>query len=671
MKKLLSLLLIFTMLLTLFAACKKSDGDSNTTEEPQTPATTDFPIIVDGALNVRVIYNFSEVSKNSGLQSRIDTLLSTIEKKTGVEIEPLNCVASNYDPETFDIYIGSTEYAETLAVTDNLRLKDYAITRQGNKLIIAAGTPDALTTAITFFLNGIINPQLKEFSGNLVFKDEQENFHKAKYDAENILINGVDLKDFTLVLPVNFEMAEQETAYILRDLISVKYGYVLPVKNDRKTYEHEILIGQTARTTIASPALTEYTVEITDQNVQILAGCTSAYDYIDDLFENDFLKNSRVQTVKTDAIEDYKANNDAILGTTGDIRIIFQNVYGAESPSKGVNTNPTLRWNLIANLYGEYAPDIICMQEFNDLCRTDADSLAERLKALGYQEITLKTYTLTVTYNTSNKKDGIASATFTNGGKLHSVATLFYNPNKLELVKYGEHIFESGLTNEEIKTLYNTYGQNLNPNNHSNLGSVAPDNKATQQQWDTERYNDNVRYNQISKAVVWAIFKDKTTSKLFAVASVHLDHQNTSYANARRIKQAAELLNVINTEILVGEYANIPVILGGDINSSYNRENDQYNNTGALHSLEAAGFSDVQSTFEGADQIGTSCGYPNFDSDKKYFTTIGSTVGTAKGAIDHCFYKGDVEVTLFDIMSDNYARRTSDHLPLVVDFNFK
>lgn len=673
MKKILSLLLAALMLLTLLAACKKTSGDGTGTEPAtEAPVVDDtFYIISDNKLQVRVICNQMEVVKAPLLEAKIKSICDTIEKKSGIKVKLAYSINTEYDADAYDIYIGSTGYPETLEVTKNLRLKDYDVVRLGNKLVIAGGDANSLSTALTLFLNKVVNPQLKDFNGTMVFTDENNTQFRAKYEAENISINGAELKDYTIVYPVDYRMAEHEIAYMLKDVISTKYGYNLPVETDRKQYDHEILIGQTARTTIASPNTTEYTVEVTDKNVQILAGCTTAYDYIDDLFRTQFLPQCKVETVKIDAKANYESQKDSILGTTGDIRIIFHNVYGGTNPDDATYTNPNLRWNLMSNLYTEYMADILCMQEFNSLPRTGSQGLESLLKKLGYEEVPAGSYSVNINYINGDKKQGISGYTITKGGSGKLNTPVFYNPEKVELIKSGECAFTSELTKDEINELYNLYGHKLGTRYDN---PTTPD-KASQTYWDYELYNDNVRYTGVNKSAVWAIFKDKTTGKLFAVSSVHFDHQDTCYSNARRDKESKELLNVINNEILVGEYANIPMFVGGDVNTSYAREVDKYykqNNkpVGALQNFEAAGFLDVQKTFAGAEQGATCLGYANYDKDKDYFTSISTSIGESKNAIDHCLYKGDVTPTLFDIMNHNFARRTSDHVPLVVDFKF-
>ena len=674
MKKFLAALLICATLLSMAVACKKqptTEPEASTEAPVEEIVDTDISIITGGKLNVRVIYSFMEVAKNPALESKVNAMITTVQNKTGIKIKALNCSQTEYDPNALDIYIGSTGYAESIEAAEGLRLKDYKIIRNGNKIVLAAGSPAALATAVNLFVTKVLTPQFKDYNGEVVFTEEHTQLYNAKYDAETVMVGDTDLKDFTIVIPREFKMAEQEIAYMLKDVIANKYGYALEVENDVKTYDHEILIGQTKRTTISQPALTEYVVEVTDKNVQILAGCTTAYDYIDNLFSSQFLPQCKVVTTKLDAKAEYEKTKDSILETTGDIRVIFHNVYGSTDDGEKF-TNPNLRWNLISNLHTEYNADVICFQEFNNLARDGSNSIKSRLERLGYAEVPLNTYSRNVTYVNGDKNQGIASYSITKGGTDLANTPIFYNPETVELVKHGDHVFTSSLTKEEINALYALYGHKLG----SRYDSPTTPDKASPTYWDYELYNDNIRYTGLSKAAVWAIFKDKSTGKLFAVASVHLDHQDTCYSNARREKQSKELLDVINNTILTGEYASVPMILGGDVNTSYAREVDKYYKqgnkpAGALQNFEAAGYADVQKTFSGAEQATTCVGNASFDKEKNYFTSFSTTVGEAHGAIDHCLYKGSIAPTLFDVMNHSFARRTSDHMPLVVDFQFK
>ena len=668
MRRFISLLLAFTFLFTMLVACGNQTPAGNEGNTTEAPVVEEPPLVIaeNGESKFRIIYDRLEMLDIPTLESKLDALIDKIEDNTGAKIARASTNANTYNKDSYEILIGSTGYEESIAATKDLRLKDYNIVRNGNKIVIVGGNSETLITAITWFINKVAGGEEAK-TGKITFTPELEREYRFKYKAESFVAAGQELKDFTLVYPADYRAAEHEVAYILCDYFQQYYGYTLPVKSDRDTYEKEILIGNTARTTITA-GKEEYRVEVAENKVQIVAGSTAVYEYIPTQFYEQYIPLGEISSVTKNMTTLLQERKDSMLSTTGDIRVIFHNVYGGTNPDANTYTNPVLRWNLISNLYEEYMADVLCLQEFNNVPRSGTAGLDGRLKAMGYAEVPTNKYAVNVTYKNGDKNQGISnwSITTTNGNQTPHTP-IFYNPEKLELLEYGDYVYSSRITDEEISQLYSVYKHKLG----TRYDNPKDPSSASQLLWDYERFNDNIRYGGLSKTTVWAIFKDKTTGKVFAVASVHLDHQDTCYSNLRRARQAEELLNEISTKILVGEYANIPMIFGGDINTSYNRENGKYKNTGAINNFEAAGYKDVQTTMAGADQMNSYGGYANFDKDKNYFTSIGSGSGNAKESIDHCLYKGAVTPTSFDVMDHAYARRTSDHLPLVVDFKFQ
>ncbi len=601
MKKLLSILLLLSMLLATLASCQPSTGTGDTTtagtaaESGMAPLT----LISEGKTEFVVVHNLWETSKEPLLQGRIDTMVKNIEKKTGVKIKLKNSTDFKDSEDTFAILIGSTGTQASLDAAKGLRLNDFNIVRSGNKIVIVAGSLTSLTSAIIFFSEKVINPQLKDGT-TVLFGEEHEKLFQANYGLQSFAVNGKELSEYTIVVSRNYTSAEFQTANFIRQIVGQLSGYDLPVEKDTKTFENEILVGNTARTTISANSVTGYKVEVTDQNVQIVAGCSSAYAFVERLFQTVYANSGALTSESGDGREEYAARNDAILGKTGDIRILFHNILSYIPDGDTEHINLTWRWNMQVNLYKDYGADLICLQEFNNLPRENSKGVKKLLDQMGYAE---------VPYDP----------------QLDGDTPIFYRPEKFELLKYGTYVYTT-------------------PN------------------------NDNDRYGGYSKMTIWAIFKDLATGKVFGLASSHLDHQITADANARRASEALELIDLINNKICVGEYANIPMILGGDLNTSYHRENDLYGHTGALTNFEkVGGFIDVQTTLPGADQTGTWCDPPKYD-DATDLMSPGMNLGDANASIDHCIYRGNATPTLFDVLDDNYARMASDHLPFVVDF---
>lgn len=601
MKKLLSALLMLSMLLSLLTACTtKAPAVEETTADEGAEELADLVLSENGKTEFRIIYNQMEAVKNPSVEAKINDLITNFQKYTGIKLSLVPTNKSTYDPNSFDILIGSTGYEESLALADDIRLNDYRVARIGNKIVIVGGNALSLSNAISKF-TAKITAQGKTSPERIVFGAEHEVIHEGTYRYRQIPVGETDLKEFTIVISRDCTAAEHETAYFLQYTVGVRYGYTLPVEYDSKEYPHEILIGKTARSTVTPATQTEYYVEITDKGLQIGAGSTTAYEYIDDLF-TEFLVNGKVESVRKDARNNYEAKKDSLLTDEGELRIIFHNVLAYAHPDReGDYMGPTLRWHIQAGLYADYLPDLLCLQEFNELPRDRTKNLKNRLTAMGYAE---------VPYQEINAE--------------HGDTPIFYNPEKVELLKFGT------------------------------LAYTTPN-------------NDNERYGGIAKMTTWGIFKDKTTGKCFVLFSAHLDHQDAADANERRALEAIEILELIDTKICVGEYAGLPVIIGGDINTSYNREINKYGNTGALHNFEAAGFRDAQKTLDFADKINSYGGYPSYDENKGYMDPGTSTSGDSNASIDHCLYRGNVTFHTFDILDHEYARKASDHLPLVVD----
>ncbi len=621
MKKVLSLLLVLVMALSMFAACNKENPDEpvGTTG---TQADADLTIAKDGATQFRIVYNPKEYDTVTNLKSRINSLINAIQTRTGAEIEAVSSwTVTDKTAESFDILIGDTGFAESDAAMADLLQKDYSITRSGNKVVIVAGYADALPNAINAFTSKVVNEQTKEDGQTtVVFGTAHQIIYRYSYKGADVKINGTPIADYTIVYPKNYTAAEYEAANMLAQYITNFCGSTPDVRTDEETYDHEIRMGNTARSAAVTLGKAEYSVTVdTNGNLQVSAGSLAAFYETPEVITNQFISvNKDITDLSGDITAALEKIQDSMLKDPGDVRMVFHNVYGNETPDKVTMTNLDLRCRLMPYLYSEYGADFVCMQEYTTTARNKGFSA--NMAALGFAEV--PSYVGKVQVGKYNSASGYP--------KTIDVTTntpIFYNAEKWELLKSGHYVY-------------------------------------------TTDKNDNQRYTSCSKLLTWGIFKNKTTGKTVAIISTHFDHQDTAEANARRLSECKELLNVANNTILTGEYANIPLIMGGDLNTCVDREVGKYNTTGAMQELAKAGLINVQHTLEGAEQTSSYGGYPDFDKSLGYFTKLSGIKGDKNDSIDHCYYKGDVTPTSFDIMNSQGALRTSDHLALVVDFKF-
>ncbi len=622
MKKILSLLLVLVMALSMLAAC--NNGSITPTDTTvNTPAEPPLTVVADGASRFRIVYNPKEYDGSNLLQSRIKALNNALKSRTGVTLETLSSwEIKEKSDDTFDILIGNTGFAASAAALEDLRQKDYCIIRSGNKIVINAHSIDLLSTAVSSFTSKVVNEQtMEDGKTTVIFGVENNIIYRYNYKGANVKIAGTPIGEYAIVYPFEYDAAEYEVANIIKQEILDICGVELPVFDDGRSHEHEIRIGKTARSAAENTAgKTEYTLNIEqDGTLQIYAGSQAAYYKVPDNLSSKYLStNTDINVLTANIDKDLKNVGDALLRDPGELRVIFHNIYGNESPGDGIATNQKFRYKLEAALYADYGADFVCLQEFTTTSRNNG--APEAMKKAGYTEI--PAYAGKFEVGKYSGKGGYPKTI-----DVYSNTPVFYNAEKYELVKYGHLIYKTD-------------------------------------------YSDNMRYTSASKSATWGIFRDKASGKVFAIISTHFDHQNDADANKRRISECKELLTEINTNVLVGEYANIPLIMGGDLNSSSSREEDKYGNTGALTELGKAGYTNVQFTFKGAEDTQTNIGYPHFDKTLGYFTTVNNIKGTLRGSIDHSYYKGGVAPVGFDVINNDAARRTSDHMPVLVDYNF-
>ena len=146
-KKLISVLLLGAMCLTLLTACNNGSPDESQTTSQNTEQKP-LTVIENGKTDVLVVYNNWEIANDDNLQKKLDSMFDMIKKRTGVNFKTASSTGYTPDPNAYEIYIGNTGLAETLEVEKDLRNKDYAVVRKGNKIVIAGGNKTTLASAI-------------------------------------------------------------------------------------------------------------------------------------------------------------------------------------------------------------------------------------------------------------------------------------------------------------------------------------------------------------------------------------------------------------------------------------------------------------------------------------------------------------------------------------------
>ena len=488
----------------------------------------------------------------------------------------------------------------------------------------------------------------------------------------SIKICGRAIADFTIVIPEKFLMSEYRIAIYLKQRIQNMYATRIDVRTDEADYGAEILIGNTKRTTADAPTgANSFNVVAKDGKLQVRATSMFAYDALNDyLMEKVFLPGiyevSNEYFYEKDITDTLEGCQEYTMKRDASMRVMMYNMWGNSTIGHGPRDQHQM---LSAEVVNAYKPDVIGFQEFNDCNRNDGwwstDAL---LRGYGYKEVIEFEYTRKFI----NDKGEKCEIRISNDGTrvTNNFTPIFYNPEKVTLVEadfvpYGErdeegyHLLDSGRANPFSNYYY--------------------------------MHND-----YFSKSLTWAVFKDNATGKKFGYISTHFWYAGGPDGNAARVTNAKLVMEQV--EKITAKYPGISMFVGGDLNC--NVYSDPYK------VLIDGGLVDVQTLAEKADGRRTFHAYPTYNpkfvegvkyteidakikdntesnnSVKEHirdgyigmWTAWKPVVGNYDSGIDHILVHDpdkNFDLKLFQIVANKMALLTSDHCPLICDFNLK
>ena len=404
---------------------------------------------------------------------------------------------------------------------------------------------------------------------------------------------------------------EHEVCYWLRQLLEKECNVPLSVSTEeREPSKPAILLGALASLPCAPD---EYAIGMPDANTLVAnAGSMAAYD---DLIKA--LLNLARERENPPSEPVRKRTADRSIGTRhGDLRVLYHNMFGYD---RKPTINPQRRFAFEAILYREYDADILCLQEYDGGPRK---KLAPLLEERGYEEVPVDLL-----------------------GFAKNCSPILFDRTRVTLIDHGFYPF--------------TYKSPV---------------------------DERVCNNHDTKNLTWAVFEQNESNKRFVVISVHYyyspdassDMTNRIESNLARMENAKELYDVITRQIRVkndGAYKDLPILLGGDLNCSFaNRElpsiKEAYGGRIALDVMAELGMKHLQESSKVfADDIGAYCGYPSYDEELGYYNRCGDLSNTTfSRSIDHVYTYGQGLCGMtFDVLDGSFAKKTSDHCPILVD----
>lgn len=629
MRRFLALILAFCTLIPLFAACGKKEQ---------------LKLFEDGS--AILVYDDSLLS-NSERKAFVDA----VEQATGATLT----VKREYSGEGTKILLGNIKHENCQAVTKDLRINDYALKISGGDYVIGAVTAESLKKAMEYFLTTVLSSLKK---GVLTLTAEDDYLYEGTYKADAFTIGGVSLGRLQIVIPEEYSASEFRTAVLLQQYLKTSTGYDLTIKKGSADADAEgkILIGQSLCTKANATAAHSWSVAVNGATLEIAAESFYGYEAVQKALQNQIFTAKAENKTLTDetAFSGVGAPAEAVLSHDGDIRIMFNNIHGSCDPTE-FPVKPVAQ--MMSEVYKEYLPDILGLQECSPQMRTSGD--IRSYLAPEYTEV-----------------DVTSSAGYRDNSRIN-YTPLFYRQETVEVLKSGFFCFNFLPYTDEA---YSDMWQGCDP------GKLLEENV---RQSDGATVTKNGRKDS-SKGATWAVFRSKETGNIFLVASTHLWWESNDVGDSvTRQIQLAYLKDMLLHEAQTFLTENgisaetMPIFVGGDYNarSTGKLAADLAKMTAATPLILCA--DETLSAFANTNILAPS-GKRNTVSTHHAYATWNESLGIYENpqrsgaeylnSLDYIFVNKSAEgmytVTRSAMSDDNYSYLSSDHCPILIDFTF-
>ncbi|MGM9642330.1 MAG: endonuclease/exonuclease/phosphatase family protein [Eubacteriales bacterium] len=587
MKKL-HFIIMSVALLLLLSSCMGGTSEATETsvpEETQAPepatltlsenGTSPFYIVYSGDCDIAVkdtaIKLSKQIGKYTGATPKVlgDTLMDNPMGDLGVEHQ-------------YEILLGATNREESVNAHKGMRSRDYAVTFEGDKIILAGTTADAIDKACERFITFVLIKQGKDAGGkaNIVLtEDDKFSYTYGKYSIGTCTVLGSDITEYNVVYQKDDVYSAERHARLFANIIQRDAGYVLPITSKSTEGGREIVFGgsDTVQTRHGYTVRAEGTKLIV--SAECMEGYRAAYEYLTkELFRGEKVEITEGFTHSGTADVSEFSEMDA---REGEYRVIFNNIYGNHRAEHPVATRNAMN----AELHYEYLPDVIGLQEASE----HASAYFIFMLAHGYKRVE-------VTATNSNA---------------HNYTPLIYREDRLEVIDKGYHLFDDGAGDK-------------------------------------------------SKSITWAVFKDKTTGDVFAVGGTHFYWTSDELGQSARLKDAAQVSELAKQ---ITDKYDCPVIVGGDLNCRID--------SAPIGVLTGNGFKNLQKLSPNTMDISTHHAYSEYNGELGLYLTPVLPTNPYSKAIDHALVYNDGKLTpkMFRVLYHDYSCLSSDHCPVMVDFD--
>lgn len=592
--------LLFALLLSACAGENPPVAESSeeiTTPAPEEtePAPATLKFSENGKCEFFIVYpdEFDDKIKDVALSLR-----KQIAKYTGVELKLVSDklfekpIGDSGVEHEFEILLGVTNREESQKVAEGMRSRDYAVSFEGSKIILAGVNVEMTSKACERFINDVLIKQGKDNVGQATIELTEDNkfaYTYKKYSINSCTILGTDITEYRIVYGKNDIYSAERYARLFRYALSNSAGYEIELAADNayglgdSEGAREIIFGVTKRGGESVEIKHGFSVQASGSKLYVSAECYEGYSALLEYLTGTLFKGDNVEIADGFSYSGVAVPEDKveIEQRAGEYRVMFNNVHGAHEDEYPIETRNQMQ----AELHFEYLPDVIGLQEN----APSVSTYLARMRKFGYTQVPTKP-------NNSNK---------------HDYTAMLYLADKLELVDYGYHLYNDGAGDK-------------------------------------------------SKAVTWAVFKDKASGDVFAVGSTHFYWTSDDLGKSARLKDAAELIEVAKE--VTAKY-NCPMIVGGDYNCNINSD--------PIKNLYTGGFENLQKISPDSMDITTHHSYAPYNSDLRLYLESVIPTKAYSSAIDHAlvYNRSTLAPKMFRVILHDYTLLSSDHCPVMVDFD--
>lgn len=441
--------------------------------------------------------------------------------------------------------------------------------------------------------------------------------------AADFAIGKIPLAECEIVIPTKVTVSEWRFAIFLQQLLYERTNCNLSIVTEADMSADGVIVIGSLCTGHSYDVRHQYISRVIGNAWQISAESFYGYEAVLSYIKGSLLTTSTA-TLHLNSTHDVTGNGASNatnpLVSESEVRMMYNNIWGADTD------NTAQRAEMLLELYGEYMPDVLGLQEYSPALR--GAGMDAGLAALGYAEVPTDPNAL---YYKSEKQ---------------TRTPMFYNQATVELLDYGYLCL--------AVTDYSAYP--------SLLGSY------------TAAQVEEVAKSDRSKAVTWGVFRMKSTGHIFLAGSVHLWWEGDAVSDVARVIQMRAMRDALTAaaeEYMTenGIPGTMPVFVGGDYNSRSTRPSY------STMSLGVTPFTNLNDMAPAGHKLTktTSHSYPTYNATLGIWEKCTPTAGNYSYAIDHIFMAngalGQVTVNHMGMLEEYYAF-ASDHLAIFTDLDF-